>query len=111
MAERSLDQAQVVEVAGELDVSNAERFVEVVFAAASRSDARVIIDLEDTDFIDSTVLNVLFASATKLRTGGGKLVIVCTKDHLYRVLEASGIDGLFPVVPSRDEALERLGRP
>ena len=109
MAERSLGRAQLVEVVGDLDVSNSERFVEMLFAAVVRRDARVVVDLEQADFIDSTVLNVLFASGAKMRSGGGELAIVCTRDHLLRVLEASGIDGRFAVVASRAEALQRLG--
>ena len=109
VAERSQGGAHVIEVAGELDVANTEQFMEAVFGAAAREEARVVVDLDQADFIDSTVLNVLFASASKLRAGGGKLVLVCTRDHIYRVLEASGIDGLYPVVGSRDEALDRLG--
>ena len=108
VAERTVDGAHVVTVEGELDVGNAEQFTEVVFAAAARKDARVVIDLTDADFIDSTVLNVLFASARKMRTTGGKLAVVSTKDHIYRVLEAAGVESAYPVVRTREEALARL---
>jgi anti-anti-sigma factor len=109
VAERSLGDARVIEVTGDLDLSNASDFVAILFAAAARPGARVVIDLEQASFIDSTVLNALFSSAPKLRAGDGKLAIVCTADHLYRVLEASGIDRLYPIVTSREAALDRLG--
>jgi anti-anti-sigma factor len=109
VAERTLGGAQVVAVEGELDVANAEEFMGIVFAAVAPNDARVVVDLGDADFIDSTVLNVLFASARKLRMNGGKLAIVCTKDHIYRVLEAAGIESAYPIVETREAALERLG--
>jgi anti-sigma B factor antagonist len=111
VAERSLGSAQLVEVTGELDVSNAEEFVDTMYSAAARERARIVLDLEGADFIDSTVLNVLFVSATKLRAAGGRMAIVCTREHIHRVLEAAGVEAAFPVVRSRDEALERLGRP
>ena len=60
------------------------------------------------DFIDSTVLNAFYTAGRRLRASGGKLAIVCTKDHLYRVLEAAGIEGSFPIVASRDAALAEV---
>jgi anti-sigma B factor antagonist len=108
VSERTLGEAQLVEVTGELDVANAEEFTEMVFGAVARQDARVVIDLSEADFIDSTVLNVLFASGRKMRKSGGKLAIVCTKDHILRVLEAAGVESAHPVVGTRDEALARL---
>jgi anti-anti-sigma factor len=108
VAERTVGGAQVVAVEGELDVANTEEFMEMVFAAVARKDARVVIDLSDADFIDSTVLNVLFASGRKMRASGGKLAIVCTRDHIYRVLEAAGVESAHPVVGTREEALARL---
>jgi anti-sigma B factor antagonist len=109
VAEHSLGDATVIEVRGDLDLSNAADFVAMVLAAAARPSARVVIDLEEANFIDSTVLNALFASAAKLRTSEGELAIVCTADRIYRVLEASGIERLYPIVTSRDAALQRLG--
>ena len=108
VSEQSLEGAQVISVVGDLDVSNADEFVDLLFTAAERPDARVVVDLERADFIDSTVLNALFSSARRLRASHGKLAIVCTKDHLERVLEASGIEALYAIVTSREAALARL---
>jgi anti-sigma B factor antagonist len=108
VAERSLGDAQLVEVTGELDISNADEFVELMYAAAERPGARLVLDLDRAAFIDSTVLNVLFVSASKLRAGDGRLAIVCTTHHIHRVLEAAGIEAAFPIVASREEALARL---
>jgi anti-anti-sigma factor len=56
------------------------------------------------------VLNVLFVTASKLRVGGGRMAIVCTREHIHRVLEAAGVESAFPIVATRDEALARLGQ-
>ena len=108
VAERELGSARLLEVAGDLDVSNASPFVEMLLAAVDRPDARIVVDLDRADFIDSTVLNALYAAARRLRASGGKLAIVCTKEHLYRVLEAAGLEGSFPIVATRDEALAKV---
>jgi anti-anti-sigma factor len=98
----------LLEVTGDLDVSNASSFVEELTAAAGQPGARIVVDLCKAEFIDSTVLNALFRVRSKLEAGGGKLAIVCTKDHLYRVLEAAGIEGPYPVARTREEALAAL---
>jgi anti-anti-sigma factor len=110
VAERSLGSARLVEVTGELDVSNAEEFVNTMYALATRPGACIVLDLDSADFIDSTVLNVLFVTASKLRVGGGRMAIVCTREHIHRVLEAAGVESAFPIVATRDEALARLGQ-
>jgi anti-sigma B factor antagonist len=109
VAERELGDARLIEVEGDLDVSNATLFVDMMLAAATRPGARIVLDLERADFIDSTVLNAIFASASRLRGSEGKLAIVCTKDHLYRVLEAAGVDAACPIVTTREGALKTLG--
>ena len=109
VAERELKSAHLLEVIGDLDVSNAGPFADLLFAAVARADARIVIDLDRADFIDSTVLNALYEAGRRLRRSGGKLAIVCTKDHLYRVLEAAGLERSFPIVRSREDALAALG--
>jgi anti-sigma B factor antagonist len=108
VAESQLDSALLLEVTGDLDVSNADSFVELLFGAARHPDARIVVDLDRADFIDSTVLNALFAVRSRLEDAGGRLAIVCTKDHLYRVLEAAGIDRPYPVVRDREAALAAI---
>jgi anti-sigma B factor antagonist len=105
VAERELKSAHLLEVTGDLDVSNASPFVEMLFAAVDRPDCRIVVDLDRADFIDSTILNALYTAARRLRERGGKLAIVCTKDHLFRVLEATGLEGSFPIVESVDAAV------
>jgi anti-anti-sigma factor len=109
VVESEVDGARLIEVAGDLDVSNASPFVELLLGAADGPNARIVLDLGGADFIDSTVLNALFTARRRLQSNGGRLAIVCTKDHLYRVLEAAGIDGSFPIAGSREEALAALG--
>ncbi len=106
--ERPLGRARLIEVRGDLDVSNADRFVDLLFSAVEASNARVVLDLRQTAFIDSTVLNALFACGRKLRQTGGALAIICTSTHLRRVLEASGLDAAYPIVEGPDAALEEL---
>jgi anti-sigma B factor antagonist len=105
VAERELESARLIEVSGDLDVSNAGPFADLLFAAVARPEPRVVVDFDRADFIDSTVLNALYEAARRLRRSGGNLAIVCTKDHLFRVLEAAGLEGSFPIVTSREEAI------
>ena len=107
--ESELGSARLLEVTGDIDVSNAGPFVERLFAAAEGSGAKIVLDLDRADFIDSTVLNALYGVRRRLEPSGGQLAIVCTKDHLYRVLEAAGVESSFPVVRSREDALAALG--
>ena len=56
----------VVDLAGELDLYNAHLAREALLEAARRSPERLVVDLSEVTFIDSTGLGVLVETRTRL---------------------------------------------
>jgi anti-sigma B factor antagonist len=89
-----LDGMPVLDVQGEVDAQTApelERSIERV----SGRDRRIVIDLSDCAFIDSSVLHVLLQAAARDR-----LVIVCPPGNVRRVLDIVRVADVAPVVES-----------
>jgi anti-sigma B factor antagonist len=105
----SFDGACLLEISGDIDLSNVNVFIERLFELSVDGDQKIILDLCDVEFIDSTVINSLFAAAPRIRANGGDLAIVAADSAVSRALEISGVDVLYPMVHSRRQALERLG--
>jgi anti-anti-sigma factor len=85
-------------ITGELDVSCARRFGDVLGKAMPEGLEDLVIDLRAVTFIDSTGLVLLIKADTLAREEGIQLHIVRSPTEIVRaVFEVSGIDTLLPL--------------
>lgn len=89
---------------GELDLSTAPKLKWALTDAREDGHDLLIVDLSRTTFMDSTALGVLVGVNRSLGVDG-RLTIVCAESSLLRVFELSGMDGVFTLVATLDEAL------
>ena len=68
----------------------------------------MIVDFTDTTFIDSTTLGVLVGAVRRLRTNEGQLSLVCSDRNITKIFELSGLDRVFAIYPTRDEAVAAI---
>ena len=99
------DDTHIVAVAGEIDLFTAPEFKQRVSAPLDEGRTQVVVDLTDTTFIDSSSLGVLIGAHRRLRRLEGQLVIVCSNDAIAKTFRITGLDGVFTIVPTLDEAL------
>ena len=99
----------VVSASGEVDVASAPalrtRLDELLEAGA----ARMVIDLEDVDFIDSTGLGVLVGALRRARAANGDVRLVCTNPRILKVFEATGLHEVFAIGATFDETVAGEG--
>jgi anti-sigma B factor antagonist len=96
----------VVAVNGEIDLFTAPEFKQRVSAPIDAGRSNVIVDLTDTTFIDSSSLGVLIGAHRRLKLRGGSLVVVCDNDAIVKTFRITGLDGVFTLVRSLDDALD-----
>jgi anti-anti-sigma factor len=94
----------VVTLAGELDLSTA-RDLAAALEAVSLGAAKVVVDLQACEFIDSSGLHTLAKACRRIGDGGGRLAVVTNGNHILRILEITGFEKLFPIYPTRQAAL------
>jgi len=95
--------ATVVAVAGELDLHTAAE-LESALDEADRN-GRVVVDLTQVTFLDSTALGVLLRASR--RREHDPLDLVVDGSEVRRVFEITGLDRRFTFARSIEEALER----
>ena len=98
------DGATVVRLAGELDLYNAHEVREALIGCCEESPDRLVVDLSEVKFIDSTALGVLIEARTRMANRKGFL-LASPGLETRRALEISGLDKHFSVHESLDDAL------
>ena len=96
--------ACVVRLGGELDLYNAAEVRSALADACAEAPERIVVDLGEVEFIDSTALGILIETRTKLVNRDGFL-LAAPGLETRRALQISGLDKLFTVHDTVPEAL------
>jgi anti-sigma B factor antagonist len=96
--------ARVVRLGGELDLYNAPQVRDALGDACKDSPERLVVDLSEVEFIDSTALGVLIEARARLDNRRAFL-LAAPGLETRRALEISGLDRHFAVHESVSEAL------
>jgi anti-anti-sigma factor len=96
--------ACVVRLGGELDLYNATDIREALFDACADGPERLVVDLAEVDFIDSTALGVLIEARTKM-TNKRAFLLAAPRLETKRALEISGLDRHFALHDTVPDAL------
>ncbi|MGW1679345.1 STAS domain-containing protein [Saccharopolyspora sp. NPDC002376] len=98
------DDVTLVTVSGEVDVYTSPALRERLTDAVNDGAARLIVDLTQVDFMDSTALGVLVGGMKRMRAINGDLVLVCVAERLLKIFRITGLSRVFPIVPDLPSA-------
>jgi anti-sigma B factor antagonist len=99
-----VDGGTVVRLAGELDLYNAGDVREALLAACEQQPERLVVDLGEVSFLDSTVLGVLVEARSRV-TDKRTFMLAAPGKEARRALDLSGLDRHFSVYESVELAL------
>ena len=89
--ERNEAGVHVIAVAGELDIATAPELCARLDATRATRRPRMLVDLTDVGFCDSTGLRALLGAASEVRAHGGRFAIVCPPaGDVARLLDVVG---------------------
>jgi anti-sigma B factor antagonist len=98
----------VVHVQGQVDLYVAPDLKVRLLDALDRADGRIVVDVTESTFIDSSALSTLFSAHRRARRRGGRVVLVNPSGEIARMLSITGLDAILDVVESVPEALALL---
>jgi len=102
------DDLYVISLSGEVDLYAAPEFKQELLDAIGKGAKEVVVDFSSTTFIDSTTLGVLVGGVKRLRTNDGQLSLVCSDRNITKIFEITGLDRVFTIYPTRDEAISAI---
>jgi anti-sigma B factor antagonist len=94
----------VLEVKGEVDLYTSPQLRDKVTELIEQGQSRLVIDLTDVGFMDSSGLGVLVTALKRARERDGALALVCPEGSVHKVLTITGLDRVFPIYGSVGEA-------
>jgi anti-sigma B factor antagonist len=94
---------------GELDYEVSPQMRARLVGAIKDGRRRLVLDLTEVTFIDSTAIGVLAGTVVKLdEAGGGSLAVVCAHEKVVQIFEITGLDSVISVHSSREDAVSAL---
>ena len=99
------DGAEVIALAGELDLAVHEDFRELVDEVLAATPQLVVVDVTGVEFMDSTMLRELLRAHRDLEEAGGRLVVAGAQPAVTRLLELTGTHEVLDLADSREAAL------
>jgi anti-sigma B factor antagonist len=102
------DTTHVVAVRGDVDLYSAPELRRRLDELIAEGKTRLLVDLSETSFLDSTTLGVLVGAIKRLRIHGGRLAIACDDPSILRVFGITGLDQVIGVHATREAGVEAL---
>jgi anti-sigma B factor antagonist len=96
--------AVVIHLVGELDLYNAPQVRAALLELCSEQPERLVVDLSEVDFVDSTALGVLIEARTTL-ADRQTFLLAAPGLETHRALAISGLDQHLAVHETVDSAL------
>ena len=102
------DNAAVVSLAGEVDVANASQVREAALKLISGGATRLIVDLSDTEYMDSSGLGTLVGLLKRLKESGGEMAIASAQPRVKRLFDITGLTQVFRLCDDVAAALKEV---
>jgi len=96
---------EILDVRGELDVSTSPRLRAAIQQALAGGRSRVVVNLLQTTYLDSTALAVLTSALKQARAAGGTVALVYAQPQIEKIFTITGLHEVFPVFRTEPEAV------
>lgn len=93
--QRAWGRATVLDLEGELDLFNTNQLKEALKHLVSSGDVRVIMNLEQVSYIDSTGIGVFLSMLKPLRDKGGDLKLAAPSAPVQKVFQLTRLNQFF----------------
>lgn len=105
--QREIGDVVVLDVEGKiLGGADSEAFRSVVRSLIDAGKCKVLVNLADVNWINSTGLGILIAGFTEMQRSGGKLKLVNVSERIEGLLAVTKLSTIFESFRQEDEAIQ-----
>lgn len=99
----------VVVAPEEIDIANAEALRSALLKAAANGHGRLVVDMPQTRFCDSSGLHTLAAAHNRAQAEGREVLLVIPSPPVLRVFALTAMDRVVATFTTLTEALAQTG--
>ncbi len=100
-----VDGLHVFGLGGSLDIATSPTVRAALSEASERGDHRLIVDLTDVEFLDSTGLGALIGAQRRAKEFDGEVRLVAKEGQILRLLRITGLLKVFSVYATLADAV------
>jgi anti-sigma B factor antagonist len=94
----------VVKLSGDIDLAVAPALHQALIDVVDRPHPAIAVDFSQVEFMDSTGINLAVSGLKAVEARGGRFVLVSVPDRAKKLFALTGVDQVFEMYPSLDEA-------
>jgi anti-sigma B factor antagonist len=99
----------IVSLTGRIDSSNAGDFTTHVNELISSGEKSILLDFANVLYLTSAAFRALLVATDEAERRAARLTLCGLATQVRELFEMGGLLDVFTILPSRDEALARLG--
>lgn len=102
---RTEQDIEILDVSGELDIYTSPKLRSAIQEVLGGGRARLVVNLLNTTYLDSTALSVLTSALKQARDAGGTVALVYNQPQIEKIFTITGLHEVFPVFRTEPEAV------
>ena len=106
---RKIDSIDLVEISGRLVMANAPEARRQLKSIVEQGSGKLIVDLSDVGFMDSSGLSVLISAFKQARAVKGDVVLLNPSPTVQTLIELTRMQQVFDIVDDEAAAVARFG--
>ncbi|WP_089854062.1 STAS domain-containing protein [Halolactibacillus miurensis] len=91
------DNQTVLTVKGEIDAYTAPLLKEKLLPATAKETEKIIVDLNDVTYMDSTGLGVFISALKSAKEHGSTLTLVNLQERVHRLFKITSLDSIIEI--------------
>ena len=103
--EKNVGEIKELKVIGELDALVAPKLKEKITKLVEGDFVKFIIDFEEVTHINSLAMGILRGKLKVVKEMGGDIKLIQLNEHIKTIFEMIGLDEIFEIYETEDEAI------
>ncbi|MBN1994495.1 MAG: STAS domain-containing protein [Anaerolineae bacterium] len=100
----------ILDLSGEIDVSTATQLRDTLIDLIENNEGRLLVNMSDVAYIDSSGLSVLVAAHKKAQGANGMLGLSGPQKPVQQVFELTRMNKLFNIFPTVEEGIAAVSQ-
>jgi anti-sigma B factor antagonist len=106
--QESRNEAEIFSIKGSLDSNTATEFETHLYSAFDVGKTKIILNLENLDYISSAGIRVMLKATKDLKKIDGIIILCSLQDYVMEVFDIAGFVGYLNIVKNLDDAFVKI---